>query len=121
MILFIYVFCIATPIGAYVGWLTGALIKRVLHENRPRVILDVVIGAIGFLVTSFISFPYVKSYTEEKWMNGQLVYKKTTGFSGLFLLYGLLGTAILVIVVHLGIKAWRKLDRTGHVAKTDAE
>ncbi len=104
--LLLYIVFVALPSGILIGLLTSYSLKRMLNETEWRaipVMLDILMGVVGFLVGTFVSFI---GYTEnEVWENGELVFRKTTGLGDYYFLIAIIGATIFAAAAHIAVKA----------------
>jgi hypothetical protein len=98
---------VGLPIGALIGWASGRLTRKAVrwcHNGPIFNLLDLPIGFAGLvagLAAAFVGFT-----VNEQWQNGQLVYRRTTGFGDyavpIALVSAAIVTAIWNVVVGLG-------------------
>lgn len=105
-VLLLYAASVALPIGILIGLLTSYTLKRMSSETEWRavpVMLNAVMGSVGFLVGAFVSFI---GYTEhEVWENGELVFRSTTGIGRYHFLISVIGATTFAVVTHITVKA----------------
>jgi len=94
-------------IGGGMGWVAGWLMKHTLREDKRKPILDVLMGMVGFLLGAYVSS--IGFSLDEKFENGQLVYRKVTGFADHIGLFTVFGAVTLVAATHICITIYKKV------------
>src|SRR5713226_2639683 len=94
LILLTWIITVATPLGGLTGFAVGRALNRLFTRVRKRAKLDAVLGIAGFLIGSY--FSTIGFSVEEQWVNGQLIYRKTTGLGDYLFLISV-GGAVLVV------------------------
>jgi hypothetical protein len=103
--LFFYAWLITTaiPLGAAIGLTTGWLIGKILHERKRGVFTvlgNLVVGIIGFVLGASISV--IDASVNERWENGRLVFRETTGYADYLYSFAVVGAVTLPVLFHLG-------------------
>jgi hypothetical protein len=114
----LYALFIALPFGGIIGWSTGKLINRLLRQTKRTIVLDVILGFGGFLVGTLISF--IGYSLEEEFLNGELIYRKVTGFADYYYLLAAIGAVLMVVMVHLGLLFINRICRNQNRAMEDS-
>ena len=112
ILLLIYTLFVAFPFGAAIGWGTGKVLKELLHETEQRNVLHILLGFIGFLSGTLLAF--IGFSLEERFHNGELVYRKVTGLADFHYLVAATGAALIVIFVELSLRFITKYCRRQH-------
>jgi hypothetical protein len=94
LILLAWIVTVATPVGGLTGFAFGRALNRLFPDVRKRAKLDAVLGIAGFLIGSYVSM--MGFSVEEQWVNGQLIYRKTTGLGDYLFLISVGGAILLV-------------------------
>src|SRR5215216_2528848 len=110
--LFFYAWLITTaiPLGVAIGLTTGWLIGKILHKRKRGTVIilaDAVVGAIGFVLGAYVSV--IDGSVNERWENGQLAFRETTGYADYLYLFAIVGAIILVAIIHIGKAAGKRL------------
>jgi hypothetical protein len=95
LIVLAWVITVAGPVGGLTGFAVGRAVNKLMTRVRRRVKLDVVLGIVGFLTGSYLST--IGFSVEEHWVNGELIYRKTTGLGDYLFLISIAGAGLLVI------------------------
>lgn len=93
---------IAAAFGAVIGLIVGGLMAKICREgirSMALIFIDMATGAVGFILGASLSVTSNGS-VYERWENGQLVIRETTGLIDYVYVFAVAGAVILVALVH---------------------
>src|SRR5215216_6619016 len=86
------------PVGGILGWLTGTLFKKLLHLDKSNATRDTFLGIAGFLIGSYTAL--IGFSLDEKWENGQLVWRRVGGFGDYLIPVSMTGAVVVVAIAY---------------------
>lgn len=92
-------------IGGLVGWLSGWLLSRCFYV-RWTPMVDVLSGALGFIVGTYVSFARFSYHAE--WYEGRLVSRQVGGLADHFVMIGIVSSVAVVVIVKAIAYIYRK-------------